>query len=64
MADATQATDGSRFDLDTCTQTLTYNGDGTLASIQAVTTIKLKSYTQTYTYTAGKVTTISAWIPQ
>ena len=38
---------------------LTWNGDGTLASI--VKTIGATSYTKTFTWTSGNLTAISAW---
>lgn len=41
-------------------QTLTYNADGTVATIAQ--TNGAYTWTQTYSYTAGRVTAISAWV--
>lgn len=43
-------------------QTLAYNGDGTLNTISV--TDGVSTWVQTYTYTAGKATGISAWVKQ
>ena len=41
-------------------QSLAYNGDGTLNYVEV--TIQNQVYRQTFGYTAGKLTTISAWV--
>lgn len=43
-------------------QKLTYNGDGTLNYVEV--TFQGSVYRQTFGYTSGKVTTISAWVKQ
>ena len=40
--------------------TMTYNGDGTLAT-EAFTTSE-GTFTRTYTYTTGNLTSISGWV--
>lgn len=62
MSNIIQTIDGSSFDLDSLEQNFTYNGDGTVNTITVI--YKTKSYLQSYTYTGGKVTKISAWILQ
>lgn len=54
--------DGQALDLDSAPTTLTYNGDGTLATASIVWVGN--TYVQTFTYTAGKLTSISAWVKQ
>ena len=54
--------DGQSIDLDSAATTLTYNSDGTLATATVVWAGK--TYRQTYTYTTGKLTSISAWVLQ
>lgn len=54
--------DGQSIDLDSAPTTLTYNGDGTLATATVVWAGK--TYTQTFTYTSGKLTGITAWVLQ
>lgn len=41
-------------------QVLTYNGDGTLATVASTT--GGSTYTQTLTYTSGNLTGVSAWV--
>lgn len=41
-------------------QTLTYNADDTIATVSF--TDGTHTWTQSFTYTAGKVTAISAWV--
>lgn len=53
--------DGSVVHLDSWPKTFTYNADGTVASITAIRHGDNKRYRQTFTYTAGKLTAISAW---
>ena len=43
-------------------QTLTYNGDGTLATISATSPEGGAVYRQTMTYTDGNMTGISRWV--
>jgi hypothetical protein len=58
-----QASNGSQFDIDSASQTYTYNGDGTLNYIEV--TYRSYVYRQSYTYNAsGQVTTISRWVKQ
>lgn len=45
---------------DNYAQTLTYNGDGTVNTVSF--TDGTNTWTQTFTYTAGKVTGISTWV--
>lgn len=52
------------FSLDSCAQTLSYNGDGTLNFIIAGPDHLGFSYKQTLTYTSGKLTGVSAWVKQ
>lgn len=51
---------GALVNIDSMAQTLTYNGDGTVATIAA--TNGTNTWTQTFTYTAGVVTGISQWV--
>jgi hypothetical protein len=60
IADAT-ASDGSTLDLDSLPTTIVWDGDE-IDYIQV--TSGGNTYRQTYTYTAGKVTAISAWVKQ
>lgn len=53
---------GQQFDPDSLAQTFAYNGDGTLNYIQA--TDGVSTWRQTYTYTAGVLTGVSAWVRQ
>ena len=53
---------GTAVDLDSSPQTLAYNGDGTLNYVTV--SDGEYSYMQSYTYTSGKVTAISAWVQQ
>lgn len=46
--------------IDSLAQTLIYNGDGTVAMIAA--TNGTNTWTQTFGYTAGSVTSISRWV--
>ena len=43
---------------------LTYNGDGTVATIVKTYNdgVSTATYTKTYSYTAGKITGISKWV--
>jgi hypothetical protein len=54
--------DGSQINPDNYTQTLNYNGDGTVNYVQFVT--GNGTYRQTMSYTSGKVTDISQWVKQ
>jgi hypothetical protein len=63
MASIVYAPDGTALDLDQMPQDLAYNGDGTINYIQ-VTHVSGRIYRQTFTYTSGKVTNISAWVKQ
>jgi hypothetical protein len=54
--------DGQALDLDSAPTTLTYNSDGTLATASIVWVGN--TYVQTFTYTSGKLTSISAWVKQ
>ena len=51
---------GATFDPDSLAQTLTYNGDGTVATIAA--TEGTNTWTQTFGYTSGNLTSISKWV--
>ena len=51
---------GAYFNPDNLAQTLTYNGDGTVATIAA--TDGANTWTQTFTYTSGNLTGISKWV--
>jgi hypothetical protein len=51
---------GGVINPDNYAQTLTYNGDGTVATISF--TDGTNTWTQTFTYTSGKVSGISAWV--
>lgn len=48
--------------IDDMPQTLAYNADGTLNTITA--TDGTRTWRQTMTYTAGKLTGISGWVKQ
>lgn len=52
------------FDMNSLAQTLTYNGDGNLETVTVGPDRDGNSFRQTLTYTAGKVTGISAWVKQ
>lgn len=54
---------GVLFSPASCAHTYTYTSDG---SLQTDTCVDLYSRTrvQTYTYTTGKLTAVSAWVPQ
>lgn len=56
------ASDNVTFNLDSLAQSLVYNVDGTLDYIQVVS--GGNTYRQTFTYTSGVVTGISAWTKQ
>lgn len=62
MAIITTVPDGVGIDLDSTQQDFAYNGDGTTNYIQV--TVRNGTYRQTFTYVAGKVTSISAWVKQ
>lgn len=51
---------GGQVAIDSLAQTLTYNGDGTVATIAA--TNGANTWTQTLGYTAGVCTSISRWV--
>lgn len=53
---------GTVFSPDNLPQTLTYNGDGTVATVTA--TRGSESWVQTFTYTTGNLTGVSAWVKQ
>lgn len=53
---------GQRFDPDSLPQTLSYNGDQTLAYVQVSDGVS--TWRQSYTYTNGALTGISAWVRQ
>ncbi|GAB4059224.1 hypothetical protein [Uliginosibacterium sediminicola] len=48
--------------IDSLEQSLVYNADGTLNYIEVV--FNGATYRQTFTYTDGKVSKISAWVKQ
>lgn len=52
------------FDPDSCTEVLTYNGDGTLATDTYTDPVTGYAFRQTYTYTAGQLTSVSGWVKQ
>ena len=54
--------DGQAIDLDSAPTTITYNGDNTIAT--STVTWAGKTYTQTYTYTSGLLTSSSGWVKQ
>ena len=53
---------GYALDVDSLSQTLAYNVDGTLNYVDA--TDGHNVWRQTYTYTAGQLTGISQWVKQ
>lgn len=53
--------DGVELDLADLDQTLSWNGDGTIAYAEVTLG---DVYRQTYTYTTGKLTGISKWVKQ
>jgi len=55
---------GSVVPIDSLPQALAYNGDGTLNTITAGPDVMGRSWMQTYSYTAGVLTGISAWVKQ
>lgn len=59
VADSTGA---NQISPDSMPQTLTYNGDGTIATISV--TNGTDTWVQTLTYTAGNLTGVSAWVKQ
>lgn len=61
IADAT-ASDGTTLDLDSLPTTMSWTGDE--LDYVEVTSGDGSVYRQTYTYTGGKVTAISAWVKQ
>lgn len=57
------------YNIDELPQTMTYNGDGTLNYVEVTIPASLSSapggtYRRTFSYTAGKVTAVSAWVKQ
>jgi hypothetical protein len=50
--------------IDELPQTLIYNADGTLNYVLAGPDQNGNTYKQTYTYTSGQLTGISAWVKQ
>lgn len=59
---AALATNGASLPLASLAQTLAYNPDGTLASVSV--THAGTTYRQALTYSAGKLTAVSAWEAQ
>lgn len=53
-------TAGNGINPDAYAQILTYNGDGTVATISF--TDGTNTWTQTFTYTAGLLTGVSRWV--
>lgn len=62
MAIITTVPDGIGIDLDSTQQDFVYNADGTTNYIQVAS--RSATYRQTFTYVAGKVSSISAWVKQ
>lgn len=58
----TLASDGTYLLLDSMPTEIDYNEDGTINYIQVST--DTKEYRQTFSYTEGKVTSISKWVLQ
>lgn len=56
------SSNGNFVDPDALAQSLSYNGAGQLSHIEV--TAGTWVYRQTYTYTAGKLSNISAWVKQ
>lgn len=56
------ASDGEAIPLDMLAQSLVYNSDNTLNYVQVV--FAGVTYRQTFTYTSGNLTGISAWVKQ
>lgn len=54
--------DGTPLDLESWAHSYAYNGDGTIQHDQV--TDGTNSWRQTYTWTAGRLTGISAWVKQ
>jgi hypothetical protein len=54
--------DGQSIDLDSAPATYTYNVDNTLATATVVWAGN--TYTQSYTYTSGLLTSSSGWVKQ
>lgn len=48
---------------DSLAQTLTYNGQGQVSTISVVD-LEGNTFVQTFTYTSGNLTGISAWVKQ
>lgn len=62
LGQAVLASNNAILLLDSLAQTLNYNTDGTLNYVQVVQ--GGSTYRQTFTYTAGKLTGVSAWVLQ
>lgn len=56
------ASDGKVIPAESLAQTYAYNGDGTMNYIQVAW--DGATYRQTFTYSAGAVTGVSAWVKQ
>lgn len=56
------SSNGNFVDPEDLAQTLSYNGSGQLSHIEV--TAGTWVYRQTYTYTAGKLSNVSAWVKQ
>lgn len=60
LAGAVVDSSGSSINPDNYAHTYTYNADGTLAT--DAFTDGTNTWTQTFTYTSGKLTGVSAWV--
>lgn len=60
--DIVMASDGVFVPIGSLAQTLTYNADGTVNYVQV--TYNALVYRQTFNYSAGQLTNISAWVLQ
>lgn len=58
------ATGQYTFNPDVCSTVNTYNADNTLATSTVTDPVTGMSFKQTYTYTAGNLTAVSAWVKQ
>lgn len=56
------ASDGVVLPLSSLASTITYNADNTINYVQV--TYNTSNYRQTYGYTSGLITSISAWVKQ
>lgn len=57
-----QSLNGVSFDIDSLPQALAYNASNKIDHIDVV--YRTKTYRQTFTYTAGNLTSISGWVEQ